>query len=38
MEQPPDEQEEASVLVDLLKTPGSLDPIPADSARGQQPD
>jgi len=35
MEQPPDEQEEASVLVDLLKTPGSLDPIPADSARGQ---
>jgi hypothetical protein len=34
-EDPVDEQEEASTLVDLLRTPGSLDPIPADSARGQ---
>jgi hypothetical protein len=34
-EDPADEQEEASALVELLRTPGSLDPIPADGARGQ---
>lgn len=34
-DEPPDEQEEASALVDLLSIPGNLDPIPADDVRGQ---
>lgn len=30
-----DDQEEASQLVELLRSPGDLDPVPADAARGR---